>query len=184
MTINSKIEVTGIKEALAELNTLDKRFRRGVTSRYKTIVAPMVSDAKALVPKRAPMSGFERNWQPTGAAGRRTNTPILPWTGSEAQSIKPFLSGKRPKTFGGITRNLTAFGIRWSDKSAVLFDAAGSSKTNAGAQMVSTLGSRYGSPSRAMWRAYQQAGPDVQNDVVELVEDIMRQVGRNIKVQR
>lgn len=184
MTIKNEIEVVGIKEALAELNTFDKKFRRGVTVRYKEIVAPMVNDAKALVPKRAPMSGFNRQWKPAGGSGGRTNINVLPWTGRESTSIKPFVSGKRPKTFGGITRNLAAFGIRWTDKTAVLFDAAGQASTESGEQMIQTLGQRYGSPSRAMWRAYTQAGPDVQNEIIELVEDIMKQVGRNIKVQR
>lgn len=184
MTIQSEIEVVGIKEALAELNTFDKKFRRGITVRYKDIVAPMVNDAKFLVPKRAPMSGFNRNWKPGSSGGGRTNINVLPWTGKEGNSIKPFVSGKRPKTFGGITRNLAAFGIRWTDKTAVLFDASGQAKTEAGEQMISVLSQRYGRPSRAMWRAYEQAGPDVQEEIVELVEDIMKRVGRNIKVQR
>lgn len=184
MTIKNEIEVVGIKEALAELNTFDKKFRRGVTVRYKDIVAPMVYDAKALVPKIAPMTGFYRNWKPESSGGGRTNINVLPWTGQEQNAIKPFVSGKRPKTFGGITRNLAAFGIRWTDKTAVLFDASGQSKTESGERMVRTLNRRYGAPSRAMWRAYQQAGPDVQQEIIELVEDIMQRVGRNIKVQR
>ena len=184
MTVQTQFEVVGIKEALAELNTFDKKFRRGVTVRYKEIVDPMLKDAKFLVPKRAPMSGFNRQWKPQSSGGGRTNVNVLPWTGRESSSIKPFVSGKRPKTFGGITRNLAAFGIRWTDKTAVLFDASGQAKTAAGEQMVRTLGQRYGAPSRAMWRAYEQAGPDVQNEIVELVEDIMQRVGRNIKLQR
>lgn len=190
--IETDIKVLGIKEALAQLNTFDKRFRRGVTTRYAEIMGPMVNEAEYLVPVRAPMSGWTRAWNPR--PGRQTNPGgpdfppnILPWPSAEIKARKgwrpkPFVSGKRPKTFGGYTRSLAAFGMRWDRRFAALFDATGQSRTPQGAQMVRTLGARYGSPSRAMWRAYDRAYPDVQQEVRELVEDIMKAVGKNIKV--
>jgi hypothetical protein len=181
MAVTNKIEVVGIKQALAELNTFDKKYRRGVTSRYRQIVQPMVNDAKNLIPVKAPMSGFNRAWTPRSG---RSREPLLPWGTHGGKNIKPFISGKRPKTFGGYTRNLAAFGIRWGDRTSVLFDASGQSETESGAQMISTLGARYGSPSRAMWRAYNQSSIDIQNDVAELVEDIFKQIGKNINVER
>jgi hypothetical protein len=181
MAVTNKIEVVGIKQALAELNTFDKKYRRGVTSRYREIVKPMVSNAKNLVPVKAPMSGFNRAWTPRDGRSRQQ---LLPWDTYGGKDIKPFVSGKRPKTYGGYTRNLAAFGIRWGDRTSVLFDASGQSDTVQGAQMVATLGARYGSPSRAMWRAYNQSSRDIQNDVAELVEDIFRQIGKNINVER
>jgi hypothetical protein len=181
MAVTNKIEVVGIKQALAELNTFDKKYRRGITSRYREIVQPMVSDAKNLIPVRAPMSGFNRAWTPRGG---QSTEPLLPWDLYGGRAVKPFISGKRPKTYGGYTRSLAAFGIRWGDRTSVLFDASGQSKTEQGAQMVATLGARYGSPSRAMWRAYNQSSRDIQNDVADLVEDIFRQIGKNINVER
>jgi len=65
----------------------------------------------------------------------------------------------------------------------VLFDASGQSQTKSGDQMIKVLGERYGSPSRAMWRAYDQAGPDMQYELRQLVEKIMQSVGRSIKVK-
>jgi hypothetical protein len=181
MAAQASIEVVGIKEALAELNTFDKKYRRGITMRYKEIVQPMISEGKNLVPVKAPMSGWNRAWTPRGG---RSQEQLLPWNTYGGKNIKPFISGKRPKTFGGTTRSLAAFGIRWADRTSVLFDASGQSTTDQGAQMVATLGARYGSPSRAMWRAYNQSSLDVQNDVAELVEDIFRQIGKNINVER
>ena len=181
MVAQTSIEVVGIKQALAELNTFDKKYRRGISVRYKKIVQPMVSEAKNLIPVRAPMSGFNRAWTPRSGRSRQ---PLLPWDLYGGRDVKPFVSGKRPKTFGGTTRNLAAFGIRWGDRTSVLFDASGQSSTASGEQMIRVLGARYGSPSRAMWRAYDQSSRDIQNDVVELVEDIFRQIGKNINVDR
>jgi hypothetical protein len=173
------LEVKGIKEALAELNSVDKKLRRSFTVEYKNIVAPMVVDAVNLVPVKAPMSGWNRNWTPRGnvrASG------LLPWT-EKGPAIKPYLSGKRPKSTGQYTRNLAAFGMKWTDRASVLFDTSGQARTRQGAQMVATLGERFGAPSRAMWRAYEQSSLDVQYEIRQLVEKIMRSVGRNIEVR-
>jgi hypothetical protein len=180
------IQVKGIKEALAEVNSIDKRLRRSFTVEYKTIVAPLVSEAVTLVPVRPPMSGFTRNWMPRSydTTHRRDNRlgEILPWSVGYSPAIKAFLSGKRPKTVGGTTRNLAAFGVKWTDRRSVFFDTSGQSKTPQGAQMIETLGRRYGPPSRVMWKAYEQSGPDIQYEIRQLVEKIMRAVGRDIKV--
>lgn len=179
-----RIEAVGIKEALAELQSINKRLRRAVTAEFKQIVQPLVDDAKVLVPRKPPMSGWQRSWTPTGNSGQRSRFPVLPYNPDAALAIKPWVSGRRPRTVGGFTRNLAAFGVSWTDKSAVLFDFAGQAKTPQGNQMVDTLTARYGRPSRAMWLAYRQAGPDIQNEMVELVEKVMAAVGRDIKVQR
>lgn len=181
------MQVKGIKQALAEVNSIDKKLRRSFTVEYKTIVAPLVSEAITLVPVRPPMSGFKRAWLPRnwdtygyGVANRFEE--ILPWTVGYRPAIKAFLSGKRPRTVGGTTRSLAAFGVRWTDKRAVFFDMSGQSNTPQGAQMIETLGRRYGPPSRVMWKAYKYAGPDIQYEIRQLVEKIMRAVGRNIEV--
>lgn len=176
------LQVKGIKQALAELNSIDKKLRRSFTVEYKTIVQPMVDEAQYLVPVRAPMSGWNRSWTPRNSRRPIGANNVLPWGGNEQRAIKPYLSGKRPRTVGGTTRNLAAFGMKWTSRNAVLFDAAGQARTPQGEQMLDTLGQRYGSPSRAMWRAYEQSGPDIQYEIRQLVEKIMNAVGRNIKV--
>jgi hypothetical protein len=184
MTVETSVEVLGIKEALGELNTINKRLRRGITTEFRQIVQPLVEEAKVLVPKRAPMSGWNRAYSPFGNVGSRTNEQVLPWNPNAQMLIKPWVSGKRPRTVGGYTRNLAAFGVSWTDKSAVLFDFAGQWNTPQGEQMVKTLNQRYGKPSRAMWLAYRQAGPDIQQEIVELVQKVMTAVGRDIQVTR
>lgn len=173
------LQVQGIKEALAELNTIDKRLRRSFTAEYKTIVQPMVNEAKHLVPVRAPMSGWNRKWTPRGTSLANN---ILPWTGAEQKTIRPFLSSKRPRSQNGYSSSLATFGMKWSYKNAVLFDAAGKAQTPQGEQMLNTLANRFGGPSRAMWKAYEQSTPEIQKQIEQLVERIMNAVGKNIKV--
>lgn len=185
MAVDNRLEVVGIKEALAELNDLDKKFRRGITVRYKEIVQPMLQEAKALTPKKPPMSGWAREWSPTSERGYRAGEKTmetLPWTGQEARFIRPFVSGKRPKQYGGVTRHLTTFGVRWTSPTAILFDQSSQFKTPQGRQMVSVLSRRFGAPSRVMWRAYMQAEWEIQGNMRDLINDIMERVNRDIRV--
>lgn len=182
------IRVVGIKEALAELNSIDKRFRRALTGEYKTIVHPMVAEAQQLVPLQAPMSGWKRMWTPRawtqgGGWYKQQFEDVLPWVGvSPIRDIKPFLSGKKPRTYGGTTRSIAAMGMRWRSEEAVLFDQSGQARTPQGEQMIETLGRRFGPPSRVMWRAYERTSLDIQYELRQFVEKIMNAVGRKVKV--
>lgn len=206
MPVDNQIEVAGIKEALRELNDIDKKLRRQITKDYQEIVKPVVMDAQALVPPAAPLSGFERSWTPAGSTmavlpfgggastpreprggglnwqqtrgGRRRQANWLKWKAG----IRGYVSGKQPRTFNNYTKNLATFGIRWQGPTAVLFDTSGKAKTPQGAQMVAALQARYGRPSRVMWRAYQTAGAELQGEMRDLVNEIMEAVDRKTRV--
>ena len=202
MAATVDIRATGIKEALRELNDIDKRLRRQITKDYEEIVQPIVSGARALVPNKAPLSGFDRFWKPLGSRNAvlpfgindkdGPKRPRYDWAQSSAgrkqmgdwnrwqAGIRAYVSGKKPQTFGGYTRNLAAFGVRWLGKSAVLFDTSAQATTRQGAQMVSALNSRFGQPSRVMWRAYEKADSQVQYELQKLVNKVMVAVGRRI----
>ncbi len=175
MTTSTTIEVVGIKEALAHVNKLDKKLRRQITKDFKEIMSPVLYDAHQDVPGKPPMSGWARGYRP-----KQGNNAILPWSGTEAQQLNSFVSGKRPKQAGGRTRNLAAFGLRWRSRDAVLFDATGQYNTKQGAQMLSVLNQRFGAPSRVMWRAYEASAPQVQDKMLALVRHIMQQTTRQI----
>ena len=203
MPVDNQIEVAGIKEALRELNNIDKKLRRQITKDYQEIVKPVVMDAQALVPPAAPLSGFERSWTPAGSS-----TAILPFGGGASAPREParghfrsrqgrrqrgkwmqwkygirgYVSGKQPRTFNNYTKNLATFGIRWQGPTAVLFDTSGKANTPQGAQMVAALQARYGRPSRVMWRAYQTAGAELQGEMRDLVNEIMAAVDRKTRV--
>jgi hypothetical protein len=158
------MEVKGVKEALAILNAMDKKTRRQITKDFAEIAKPMVVEAKRMLPGDAPMSGWNRSYRYNSGTG----DALLPWLGSaEARSVKAFTSGSKKKA--------AVFGMKWNSRAATLFDMAGKSNTPQGAQMINVLTSRYGSPSRTMWKAYEAASSDVQDQMRKLVEKIMNE---------
>lgn len=188
MPVNTSIEVVGVKEALKELNTIDKRLRREITKDFKQIIQPVIDDAVNLLPYKEPMSGWARGWN--AAPGRQRASDggtrqILPWDDRTfyASQIKPFTSGKTPKSFNGMTRNATTFGVRWTGPAARLFDQTRGGKTPQGQQMARVLNERFGNASRMIWRAYERSEPRVQDEMKRLVEKVMAAVNRNVKIK-
>jgi hypothetical protein len=205
MPVSNSLEVVGVKDALRELNDIDKKLRRQITRDYQEIVKPVVDEAKGLVPRRAPLSGMERSWTPKGASepvlpfgansssrsprgagvnwqqsrsGRRRMGEWLKWQAG----VRAYISGKKPRTFNGYTKNLATFGVRWLGSASVLFDTSGRASTPQGQRMIAALNSRFGQPSRVMWRAYQKEGPEIQGEMRDLVNKIMESVDRKTRV--
>jgi hypothetical protein len=176
-TVNTELSVVGAKEALRELNKIDRKARLQVTKDYATIVDTVITQARALTPSEPPLSGMAYTWKPQG---RRR---VFPYNGARAdQRIVPFVSGKKPRQFGAYTSNLATFGIRWTEPSSSVIEMAGRGPvpTAKGRQMVQELNRRYGTPGRFLWKAYEAHKNEVERQVELLIKDVMRQVQRKI----
>lgn len=166
------IEVAGLKEALKELNDIDKKLRRQVTKDFKKIVQPILTDAVSRLPEGAPLSGMERSWKSKSGAQLMAWQPDL-----VNRNLKAFTSGKKVRDTGkGFKQNLAVFGLRWNGPQATIFDM---SRKGAMAQQLTN---RYGSPSRILWKAYEAKRFEVDIQIQELVSDVMRQVGRGGRI--
>ena len=166
MTVSTNIEMVGLKDTLKTLNKLDPALRRGITKEFKSIVAPVVNEAKARIPNM-PLSGWQRTWTTT------SGFKMLPWDANKAnKQVKAVVSGKKVKEFQGRTSNLAVFFIRWSGMVDTLFDSARNGV------MARNLSSKWGQPSRVMWPAYEKHQNEVERNVEALAFEAMRTVDR------
>ena len=156
MSVGVSVEVLGIKEALKELNDLDKTARQKVTRDFKRIVKPIEAAAKLLIPRTSPLSGFERKWV------THSGYQMFPWQGGKDKIVAK-VSGRKPKMFAGHMTNLATFYVQHQGPNSVLFDMSGKGPipTPQGKVMVKALTSFYGPPSRVLWRSYEQNGDQV-----------------------
>ena len=177
-TPNVKLEIVGLKEALRELNSLDKNARRAITRDFKRICKPVVDAAKRAVPKEAPISGWNRTWRPS------SNYQALPWKSALATSrIQAKVSGKTPREFQGRMTNLAVFSIAWAGAINTIYDLAGRGgrgETAAGANMIRGLEARRGKASRVLWPAYEGNKSEVERELADIIDDVMRQTSRAI----
>jgi len=173
MSATAKIDIVGLKDDLRVLQELDKKLRRQITKDFALIVEKPVQDAKRNVPQKPPLSGMAWQWK------TRSGFEMFPWNGNLGQQgIKPFVSGKKPKTFQGVTKNLAVFGIRWSNARATVLDMSRNGATDRGTSMIRQLNQRFGKASRIMWPAYEKHKIDVENEVRTLVDSVAKTADR------
>jgi len=166
------VEVLGLKEALKELNTMDKKLRREITRDFKKIIQPVVGKAESMLPNNAPLSGMARSWQ--GKSG----ADIMSWNDARVRrNLKPFTSGKKVRDApGGFKQNLGVFGIRWLGPQATALDML------AKGVMADNLTNRFGPPSRIIYKAYESASEEVQQQVKDLVNKVMKLTNNAMRI--
>ena len=176
-TVNTELSVVGAKEALRQLNKIDKVARRQVTKDYAGIVETVIIEARQLTPSQPPLSGMKHRWNP----GNRGD--VFPYNDAKSdRSMKAFVSGKKPRQYGAYTSDLAVFGIRWSSASALVNEMSGRGPvpTAKGREMVAQLNRKYGDPGRFLWRAYLKHKDEVERRVDILIREVMRKVQKDI----
>jgi hypothetical protein len=170
--VYAEMQFVGLKEAVKELNNIDKSARRQLTRDYKQIVEPVIVEAKQRIPFGTPISGWSRSW--TTKSGRQ----MLPWDSAVADDyIKARVSGKRPREYNGMMSNLAVFSIAWSGAINTIYDLAGRTSrgaTKAGANMIRGIEAKKGKASRVLWPAWQANSDEVQRRMQDLIDDLFK----------
>ena len=166
MTASAGIEVYGVKNAVKELRKIDPEYRKQFNRDAKNVVAPAVEDAKSRYPQQF-LSGMKFTWAPKGRIK-------FPYDQQKAQRGVGFKVDTSKKNQGTVV-------IIQKDPAAAIIDMAGKrgGSGNRGTNFVSQL-ARFGAPSRIMWPAYERNAPEIEQNMVELIEQVMETVNRNM----
>lgn len=186
------VQITGIKEALAELNKIDPTFRREITKRIKGAGEEIISDARSMVAffdnslgNGAPLSGMVRG---NLIAGRETD-----WKTSKVQKgfkIKVGRAASRERYVnfdrGGYTEQVV-YGskpyrlmvIQQTDAAGAIYDHAG---RHTSSTFVSNLNAEVGDQPRAIDKAVEKGRLPVTLKVLEVVHDVEKKINRKLKV--
>ena len=170
--VYAEMQFVGLKDAVKELNNIDKSARRQLTRDYKEIVAPVITEAKQRIPLGTPISGWERAWT------TKSRKQLLPWDGAVADDyIKAKVSGKRPREYNGMMSNLAVFSIAWAGAINTIYDLAGRTSrgaTKSGANMIRGIEAKKGKASRVLWPAWQANQDEVMRRMQRLLDDLFR----------
>ena len=168
MIPTTSVQVYGVKSALKELNKINPKLRREYTKRYKDIVKPVVQAAKLAFPKSAPLS---RMAGPQARLGG--------WDGGlVAKGVVAKIDTRKARPG---TETVGAFFIVQKTGWGSIYDIAG--RTNSSSQFVQNLiNSGHGNASRVMWPAYEGNAAEIQLAVLDLVDNVMNDVNRNLVI--
>jgi hypothetical protein len=173
MTVGVQFEIYGLKQALSELNSVDRRLRLQITRDYKKLTKPLADDIRSQIPKEAPLSGMSRTWV------TNSGFKMFPWDGSVSSTmVKQTVSSRRPKEFGGVVRNLAVFAVKWQGMANTVYDMAGRKNRNV---LGDRLAEKHGRPSRIMYPAFERHEGEIQRGMLEIVNTVGNAVNRNLK---
>jgi hypothetical protein len=159
----AKVQVTGVREVIAELRKIDQELRKETVAAMKLAAQPLQAGARGLTPSSAPLSGMAR------AAG------TLPAYSSRAVSGITIRYGGK---FSRSTQSWPLLTLQQKDPAGSAFDMAG--RRNPSSSLAENLTARYGSPSRAMWRATEANLATVQAGVKRAVDAAAETVNRRV----
>lgn len=174
-SVETKFEVYGLKQSLTELAKTDRKLRLQITRDFKQLTNSLVGDIKAHIPTEAPLSGMDRKWVTS-----KSHFQMFPWNGRLAATlVKQKASTKKPREFGGITRNLAVFYVSWQGQANTVFDMAGRKHKNA---LGDALTATAGKPSRIMYPAFERHENEIQQGMFDIVQKVGDAVGRRLNV--
>ena len=162
MTATARTEFVGGAAAIKALKSIDPEYRKQFNRDAKSIVAPLITEAKAGYPQ-LPLSGMKYAW--TDKRGRA----LLPWTINKVRSGVKFKTSTR--------RNKSAvLYVTQSDPAGAMFEKAG--KANPGTNFNSNLRTR---TPQVLWPTAEKHLPQVEQGLSDLVRDVMRRVNEETR---
>ena len=156
------ISVDGLESTLKALQKIQPEVKKQFFKDAKKIVKPAIDEAKGAY-RSDYLSGMSRAWAPSGRS-------IFPWNQSTAVigvAVSTSLSKKQDAV-------LT---ITQKDAGAAIFDMAGKSTSNPLGNALNA----FQTPSRVMWRAYENNAGPIENEMKQSVDEVMARVSQLTK---
>ena len=160
MSLNTSVEITGLKQALSELGKLDKSARFKAAAKIKASSPAMMEDARKQFPADIGISVIHG----MGNKGR------LGYKKAQVDKGVQIMVGGRARP--GVTPLVT---LVQKSAAGALFSQAGTKNTS---QFSNLLANTFGRPQRGLWRSrkfiQEQGSADIMRAVDEVIADANR----------
>jgi hypothetical protein len=173
-----KAQVVGFKEALRDLNKLDKELSKEIRRDIRKTVKPLVDAINASVPSEAPLSGMAHS----GRTG---------WQNRKKVAVK--LDTRKPRRYIGRPGRTITSVVRVTTKDAptAITDMAGKAG-GSGAKSKSpiqyrrpnfsrALTARLAQPSRFMWPTAEDQIPDIEDELKTIIKRVEKIMNRDLQ---
>jgi hypothetical protein len=191
MPTSASYQVYGIREALAEINKVDRTLRRQITKDIQAGAGTrLVTAARSFIPTKPPLSrmvngNMIKGRDGTGWSRDRVISGIRAIVGKQGQRARTVtFSNGRTADFKATQYQLLV--LQQRDAAGAIWDHAG---IRGGGQFVSNLvakGEHVGPANapRALEPAAMSVLPEVEREVTKIVERVMTIVNRNLVTTR
>lgn len=188
------LEISNVKETLAELNKFDKVYRREVTKRIKSAGAEIITTARQLIGDAPPLSGMVRGklikgrevyWDnKTAKAGLKIKVGRRASKGGTVQFKDQFDAENNPRESHSVTFKARPYQLMVAqqlDAAGAIYDHAGAKTKNT--NFVNNLNVEVGTQPRAIDPAVEKNRKTVELAVVEIVDEVSKVLNKNLKAR-
>jgi hypothetical protein len=189
MAVTANTQVYGIREALKEINSFDRKYRRQITKDIQGGAGSLlVSAARQQIPTTPPLTGMRRGNMIKGRDGTKWSTAtaqsgirtVVARAGSKAKSVT-FATGE---SVSYAARPFALLVLQQRDAAAAIWDHAGIKglRSNFVTNLMAYGDGRKQAP-RAMEPAAESVRPGVEREVAKIVEEVGAAINRNLKLE-
>jgi hypothetical protein len=194
MSYTARIEVHGIKEALAELNSFDPKYRKQITKDIVNAGQQIVVSARTLI-KDFPNSKNNNNPLSGMARGKLVKGRDVRWDNNTVRAgfkVKVGAAASREKVVNFKDTSGTESKVLFKAKPYQLMviqqiDAAGAIYDHAGRRttgiFVTNLNAETSHEPRAIDPAVEMHRDTVEHEVLAIVEKVMTAINKNMQVR-
>lgn len=170
MPASQRIEVEGVAKSLKILRSLDRELATDVRRQLRTSVKPVVTEAKRNVPRSA-----LSNWGPW-LTPRGRDLRYDASTAKRGIVVVQQTASKRTKR--GNYRPIALLELRNQSAAGAVFELAGARNPNS--TFNRNIERKHGAPKRVLYKAWDDRGDNVDQDVEDAVQRIEREITRKL----
>lgn len=177
------IVLTGLDETLSALEAFDKQAVKAFNKVINTELGKAKDNARALVPRETPMSG----WKTTDPIKPRKSTRGgMGWPAWDYSSIAGGIVSTKAQ--GRVSRNYktNAGALKNTYSAGAIFEVAGrkTSGNGTGVKFIENLNKRFGKASRLIWNVVDKDGDNIRKNVAQALEDAKKRLQAELNKQR
>ena len=166
MSLATSVEITGLKQALAELGKLDKSARFKAAAKIKASSPAMLEEGRRQFPADIGISVIHG----MGNKGR------LGYSKAKVDKGVQIMVGGRARQ--GVTPLVT---LVQKDAAGAMFSQAGTKNTS---QFSNLLASTFGRPQRGLWRSRAFIAEQGAADIMKAVDEVIADANRALKARQ
>ena len=162
MTVNTTIQVSGVKETINALKKIDPQLQKDFRAKANEIAQPAINAAKDVY-TQVPLSGMAYKWS---SKGRQ----LFPFSVAKAKSGVKLRIDTRRNAVGVIL-------IEQKDPAAAIFETAGranANKLSANLEPVSAGRTRLIGP--AVYRARKKIEREMQSMILDTIQEVQKDI--------
>lgn len=166
MPASQRIEVEGVAKSLKILRALEPELAKEVQRQLKASVKPVIAEAKQNLPRSA-----LSNWG-SWVTPRGRNLGYDATAAKRGIAIAQQTTAKRTRR--GYSRTIALLEIRNQSPAGAVFELAGAK--NAASVFNRNIERKHGAPKRVLYKAWDQRGDKVDQDIEDAVNRIEREI--------